>query len=111
LISPLFSDDGSRLLFPSSDGLVRTFDVATGQEIGEGFGSLDKKAARVASGVGGQVFYVSIFDSTTTVWEMNPAGWAARACQAAGRNLTQAEWDRFLPSAGPRRTTCETWPP
>jgi hypothetical protein len=34
----------------------------------------------------------------------------ARACQIAGRNLTQAEWAEFFPATEPYRKTCEQWP-
>jgi hypothetical protein len=30
-------------------------------------------------------------------WEFDPAAWAQRACDVAGRTLTQDEWNRFLP--------------
>jgi hypothetical protein len=31
------------------------------------------------------------------VWDVNPTSWRARACAVAGRALTRAEWDEFLP--------------
>ena len=30
-------------------------------------------------------------------WTFDPAAWAQRACDVAGRTLTQDEWNRFLP--------------
>jgi hypothetical protein len=33
----------------------------------------------------------------TMVWDVNPTSWRARACAVAGRALTRAEWDEFLP--------------
>jgi hypothetical protein len=30
-------------------------------------------------------------------WSLDPAVWAQRACEIAGRNLTEAEWNAFLP--------------
>lgn len=107
---PRFSDDGNRLLIPSSDGLVHLFDVATGQEVGDGFGPPEKQAITVAPGAGGQVFISRIAAPQAVAWEMNPSPWVEQACAAAGRNLTQAEWDRFLPAEGPRRPTCENLP-
>ena len=35
--------------------------------------------------------------SDTVVWELDPAMWRVRACEAAGRNLTQEEWEEPLP--------------
>jgi hypothetical protein len=31
------------------------------------------------------------------LWDVDPAAWEARACQVAGRNLSQDEWREFLP--------------
>ena len=55
--------------------------------------------AIIASGVAG----------TVRLWDMDPEAWRARACTIAGRNLTQAEWDRYLPDV-PYEVTCEQWP-
>ena len=30
-------------------------------------------------------------------YPLDPARWLARACTVAGRDLTRAEWDRYLP--------------
>jgi hypothetical protein len=37
---------------------------------------------------------------------MNKDVWRERACQAAGRNLTQDEWDRLVPGGGLVRLAC-----
>jgi hypothetical protein len=42
----------------------------------------------------------------TTLWELNLVRWRAAACTLAGRNLTRAEWDRYLSAAGTYRETC-----
>ena len=39
------------------------------------------------------------------VWSLDPAVWKQRACEVAGRNLTRAEWQRYLPDE-PYRATC-----
>ena len=31
------------------------------------------------------------------VWDARLDGWIARACRIANRDLTEAEWNRFLP--------------
>jgi hypothetical protein len=46
----------------------------------------------------------------TLLWDLNPAHWQAIACRLAGRNLTTAEWSRYLPSGEPYRATCPQWP-
>lgn len=37
---------------------------------------------------------------------MNEQLWAERACEAAGRNLTQDEWDRLVPGGGKVQSAC-----
>ena len=39
-------------------------------------------------------------------YPLNPEVWLGRACDVAGRDLTQAEWDRYLPDT-PYRPVCE----
>jgi hypothetical protein len=34
---------------------------------------------------------------TAFVWDVDPARWADHACEVAGRQLTEDEWQRFLP--------------
>jgi Novel STAND NTPase 1 len=31
-------------------------------------------------------------------WEVTPDAWSRHACRVAGRELTQAEWDEFVPN-------------
>ena len=30
-------------------------------------------------------------------WEVDPDAWSRHACRVAGRELTRAEWDEFVP--------------
>jgi WD40 repeat protein len=43
------------------------------------------------------------------IWDVDIERWVATACRIAGRNLTQAEWHRYLPGE-PYRRTCPQWP-
>jgi hypothetical protein len=38
-------------------------------------------------------------------YPMTPSAWLRAACEIAGRDLTRAEWDRYLPGH-PYTTTC-----
>jgi hypothetical protein len=42
-------------------------------------------------------------------WAVDRATWADRACALAGRNLTHAEWSRFV-AGEPYRVTCPDYP-
>ena len=46
---------------------------------------------------------------TPMVWDIDPAHWDAMACRIAGRNLTHAEWNQYIPGR-PYQTTCPQWP-
>src|SRR5215216_2664613 len=39
----------------------------------------------------------------TTLWDLDDAHWRDHACTLAGRNLTRAEWSRYLSSVGAYR--------
>jgi hypothetical protein len=43
------------------------------------------------------------------LWNTDPASWVQTACAIAGRNLTPAEWQRYLPDR-PYQRTCQRWP-
>jgi hypothetical protein len=42
-------------------------------------------------------------------WDMDPAVWRERACLAAGRNLTVAEWTEYIGETEPYQPTCDHW--
>jgi hypothetical protein len=44
------------------------------------------------------------------VWDLDPDHWVEAACDLAGRNLTQAEWDQHIGDLAPYRTTCPQFP-
>jgi hypothetical protein len=43
------------------------------------------------------------------VWDVDIGHWVATACRIAGRNLTHAEWNQYLPGR-PYQETCPTYP-
>jgi WD40 repeat protein len=48
-------------------------------------------------------------NGTPTILDLDPAHWQTMACAFAGRNLTHAEWNQYLPGR-PYQTTCPQWP-
>ena len=50
----------------------------------------------------------TVVDNATVVWNIDLDEWPELACLAAGRNLTEAEWDALGPG-GPYRVTCDRW--
>ncbi|HEX5614143.1 MAG TPA: ATP-binding protein [Acidimicrobiia bacterium] len=43
-------------------------------------------------------------------WDLAPARVREAACSLAGRNLTEEEWSRYLPTAGALQRTCPQYP-
>jgi WD40 repeat protein len=90
-----FAPNGSTLVTLSDDGKIRLWDVATRKLIG---------APLPGSNTHGSVHFLrdgkrvlAVFGSGTgTVWSVDPAAWAAKACSIAHRNLTPGEWNEFL---------------
>ncbi len=77
------------------NNIVTLWDVATGRQIGQPFNPSD--ATVISSVVDASGTHLVSGGSDTVVWELDPAMWRVRACEAAGRNLTQEEWEEFLP--------------
>ena len=83
-----------------SDGTVRIYDARTGQQIGSSLPMpgeqqvIDPYAVYSQDGKS-----IAASDATARVWLYRAGllGWEAYACQLAGRNLTRAEWARFVP--------------
>jgi WD40 repeat protein len=48
-------------------------------------------------------------NGTPIILDLDPAHWQTMACQLAGRNLTRAEWNQYLPGR-PYQMTCPQWP-
>jgi hypothetical protein len=48
-------------------------------------------------------------NGTPIILDLDSAHWQTMACHLAGRNLTRAEWNQYLPGR-PYQTTCPQWP-
>jgi WD40 repeat protein len=94
------SPDGSTVVGADSKGHVLLWDVSTGTVIA---GPLPGAAAAFVS-QGHSVVVVSA-TGAAWLWDVDQADWEARACEMAGRSLTQQEWQQFLPDR-PYRATC-----
>jgi hypothetical protein len=99
-----WSADGSRILaFGQNQGQL--IDTNSGQPLGDPLPSTGYFALRPD---GKQVATVS--NGSLLLWNVDERHLLAAACQAAGRNLTQAEWTQYLPNDGSYRLVCPQWP-
>ena len=98
LYSVAYSHDGSRLQTLGGDGVVRLWDARTGDQLaalpagpghGGGLGGfLPDGTVVLTSGVDGRVWR----------WDTSLDHAIQFACQAAGRDLTEGEWNQILPN-------------
>jgi DNA-binding SARP family transcriptional activator/WD40 repeat protein len=103
------SSDG-RTLVAAGEGLVTVWDVATGSVLGQswfpGVGPQDEDPTLAAAFTSdGRKLFIVLETGEAWVWDVDPVSWEARACQIAGRSLTQAEWSVNLPDR-PYHATC-----
>jgi WD40 repeat protein len=105
LQSVAVSRDGRLVGAVSRDGSLRLWDRSTGRAIGPPLLAHDKQAIGIAWLADGTLVTASLGGSLIA-WDTAPDGWADRACELAGRDLTRAEWNRYLPPGEPYRRTC-----
>jgi len=103
----------------SAANAISLWDVATGQQIGDPI----ETSSTPADGIPDEAREAGrvLLNSTTALssdtehhqmilWDLDPAVWRTRACDAAGRNLTLDEWHNFLPEGEPYHVTCPQYP-
>jgi WD40 repeat protein len=95
-ISLGWSPDGSTIVTSGWDGSFKLVDVASRSVVGAlpGTKEVFSNAAFTSDGSAVLVVYE---DGKGVRWDVDPVDWASRACRVAGRTLTLAEWNRFLP--------------
>ena len=98
------SADGHTIAAVSRDGALRLWDRASRRPIGPPMSAHRDLTPTITYLADGSML-TGGFDADIIAWDLKPADWVARACQLAGRDLTQAEWQEYLPNQ-PYRRTC-----
>jgi WD40 repeat protein len=121
--SAAFSPDGTHLIALDDRQGLFDWDVATGrllvvsetpvvEEVGStgmGWTTLGTSAIGLSPD-GSEVVSIGYAVRTWATSALLTTAVETRACQLAGRNLTAAEWERYLPTE-PRSMTCPDLPP
>ena len=100
---------GTTLAAGSSDGTVLLWDVASGTQVGEPLAGHQGSVLSVAFSPDGKTLASGSSDQTVILWDLDPASLMAQACRLAGRNLSRAEWQRYLGDL-PYQQTCPEYP-
>jgi DNA-binding SARP family transcriptional activator/WD40 repeat protein len=93
----------------SGSSAAQLWDAATLEPIGEPLAIGPKGAGYVDRNETGTKAVIGSGGGIALVWDLDLGRWEAMACAIAGRNLTRAEWARYLPGMA-YHSTCPEWP-
>ncbi len=106
LHAPSLSRDARTLLVMAADGTALLYDAPTGTRIGD---PLRTDGQTLGVGVlrpDGREMAVSMPDGVM-LWDLDPEHQFEYACQLAGRDLTEDEWNTYLADLGDPQSTCD----
>jgi WD40 repeat protein len=96
-ISEAISPDGRTLATGGTDGAVRLWDVRTRQALGAPLPGEPEQGAVPYFTADGRYLVASHETGRAYRWDIRPASLLRQACRVAGRQLTESEWQQFLP--------------
>jgi DNA-binding SARP family transcriptional activator/WD40 repeat protein len=114
ITSAIFTPDDKLAIAAGYSGAITILDVATRQTLGSPLDAGRGATMSLAFLAGTSTLVSEHVDPVNATahlvfWDLDPKSWTAHACEVAGRNLTKAEWSRYLPSYD-YHTTCSQWP-
>jgi WD40 repeat protein len=81
----------------SETGAVQLWDIPSGQALGAPLPGVASSGVIPAFTADGSHLVAAYASGRAYVWDIRPRSLAAHACRVAGRRLTRAEWEEFLP--------------
>jgi DNA-binding SARP family transcriptional activator/outer membrane protein assembly factor BamB len=103
--APSFDADGGTVVVTLSDGTSIAYDTESGEAIGEPFRTSGRAVVPAAIRPDGLELAISTREGVV-VWDLDPERQLDAVCRLAGRDLTEAEWRRYLRQLGEPRSTC-----
>ena len=100
-----FNEDGSLLASASEDGNVILWDLTQNPPAPQTLAGHQDSVRHVTFNEDGSLLASASWDNNVILWNIDPISWQQRACTMAGRNFTEAEWQRYLGDR-PYEQTC-----
>jgi WD40 repeat protein len=92
-----FSPNGRTLATGNSDGTVGLWDIESGQALGTPLPGVPQSMAVPFFTPDGTYLIAAQANGRAYRWDLRPQSLVRHACEVAGRRLTRAEWEEFLP--------------
>ncbi len=105
-----FNPDETLLISGSTDGNVSLWDMSSLERIGSLSGSAASLIGIAFNPIEPLIAAASR-DDNVYVWNTDIDGWKRYACVRTNRNLTQAEWNRYIGSQEEYHLSCPEFPP
>jgi WD40 repeat protein len=97
IIGAAITRDNRTLATGSEAGAVQLWDIRSGQALGAPLPGVSSSPVVPAFTPDGGHLVATYATGRAYLWDIRPASLAKHACDVAGRRLTRAEWEEFLP--------------
>jgi WD40 repeat protein len=105
ITSLAYGGKGQVIASGSADGSIFLWDLTGNDAVGQPLAGPNASVAALAIDAREDLLAVGFADGSILIWNINPEAWQQRACERAGRNMTEAEWEKYLQGV-PYSVTC-----